>query len=102
MIKKTIKISGDRFIFQSELFFDSASDKLSNDKYVGILILPPSIKTLKTRLCERKSETSESMNVRVNEAFNVKKIAKYDYVIINNELEKSKQALLNIVIKLLG
>jgi chemotaxis protein MotB len=27
--KKSIRISGDRFIFQSELFFDSASDELS-------------------------------------------------------------------------
>ncbi len=29
--KSGIKISGDRFIFQSELFFDSASDELSDD-----------------------------------------------------------------------
>jgi chemotaxis protein MotB len=29
--KKGIKISGDRFIFQSELFFDTASDDLSED-----------------------------------------------------------------------
>ena len=29
--KRGIKIAGDRFIFQSELFFDSASDELSDD-----------------------------------------------------------------------
>ena len=73
------------------------SNNIVNTKCVGILILAPSIRTLRQRLVERKSETKESLNTRINESFNVNRIAKYNHVIINNELDKTKKQLLKCV-----
>ncbi len=44
--KKGIKISGDRFIFQSELFFESASDQLSEEGKLQVSNLAKIIKEL--------------------------------------------------------
>lgn len=48
--KKGIKISGDRFIFQSELFFESASDKLSEDGKAQVSNLATIIKELGNKI----------------------------------------------------
>jgi len=48
--KKGIKISGDRFIFQSELFFESASDQLSEDGKSQVSNLAKIIKDLSNKI----------------------------------------------------
>lgn len=75
------------------------SEGIAGSRCVGILVLPPSLRILKQRLCERKSETSESLWIRINEAFKINKIAKYDYVIINDDLKTSEQTLLRLIEK---
>lgn len=44
--KSGIKISGDRFIFQSELFFDSASDELSEEGQAQVANLAEVVKEI--------------------------------------------------------
>jgi len=82
-----------------DLDFEGAYNVLSNKIFAfncfGILILPPSLKTLKERLQNRNSETTESLELRLKESFQPKRIAKYDCVIINKDLEKSKSELMN-------
>lgn len=82
-----------------DLDFEGAYNVLSNKIFefpcLGILILPPSLKTLKKRLRNRNSETTDSLELRLKESFHPKRIAKYDYVIINNDLENSKSELIN-------
>ncbi len=63
---------------------------------VGILVLPPSLAALKQRLIDRNSETEESLNIRINDSFNIGSIANYHHVIVNNELENSKKAITDI------
>ena len=48
--KSGIKISGDRFIFQSELFFDSASDELSENGKKQVSELANIIKEIGTKI----------------------------------------------------
>ena len=48
--KSGIKISGDRFIFQSELFFDSASDELSENGKKQVSELADIIKEIGTKI----------------------------------------------------
>ncbi len=48
--KKGIKISGDRFIFQSELFFESASDQLSEEGKLQVSNLAKIIKELGNKI----------------------------------------------------
>ena len=82
-----------------DLDFEGAYNVLSNKIFeyncLGILILPPSLKTLKERLQNRNSETIESLELRLRESFQPKRIAKYDCVIINKDLENSKSELIN-------
>ena len=73
------------------------SNKLFKTRCVGILVLPPSLKILKERLNERKSETPHSLNKRVEESFIVSRIASYHHVIINNDLNISKYQIKQII-----
>ena len=65
-----------------------------NATKVGILVLPPSLSTLRRRLSERNTETAGSLKKRLNDAFTPQKIAKYTHVIINKDLNTSQQELL--------
>lgn len=85
-----------------DLEWDGAFNILNNQKITeiqltGILILPPSIKAMKDRLKSRGTETPESLERRVHESFIVDKIAKYDHVIINNNLEDAYKELQGII-----
>jgi guanylate kinase len=64
---------------------------------IGILILPPSISALKNRLLNRKSETITSLNRRVTESFDIGKIARYDHILINDQINRSKNEICQIV-----
>lgn len=78
------------------------NDKYFRDKCVGILVLPPSYSVLKQRLMARNSETPESLAKRLNDSFKVARIAKYQFVLINTELERSKQKLEAFVSELMA
>ena len=73
------------------------SNKLYKQQCVGILVLPPSLKILRERLNERKSETPKSLNKRIKESFIVSRIASYHHVIINNDLNISKYQIKQII-----
>jgi guanylate kinase len=67
---------------------------------IGIVILPPSINAVKERLLNRGSETNESLETRVTRSFNgIKNIAKYDYIVVNNELNEAYKTIRNIYIE---
>lgn len=51
--KKGIKVSGDRFIFQSELFFDTASDDLSDEGKAQISELAEVVKKIGDKIPEK-------------------------------------------------
>jgi guanylate kinase len=74
---------------------------LSKDiRKIGIVILPPSIKAVKERLLNRGSETNESLEIRVTRSFNgIKNIAKYDYIVVNNELNEAYKTIRNIYVE---
>ena len=83
-----------------DLEFNGAHNILSKNTVTsdcsGILILPPSLKTLKNRLINRKSETEESLNKRISEAFDFENIANYQYVIINKDINDAKSEIFKI------
>ena len=71
--------------------------KLKN-KLISIFILPPNIKTLKKRLFHRdmrdKSILKERMNQFKNDVLHWKE---YDYIVINNDLEKCYKVIMSII-----
>lgn len=64
--------------------------KIMREKIVSIFILPPSMQELKSRLNNRNSDSSSTIEYRLTKAQEeMSKCDQYDYVIINNTLDQS-------------
>ncbi|HHX14741.1 MAG TPA: guanylate kinase [Fibrobacter sp.] len=91
---------GKRVLFDLDVFGKVNFDKVYPEA-TGILILPPSIEELKKRLCERASDTEEVIQLRLANANKEMDFAhqfgKYEYTIINDDLEKAAQELREIL-----
>ena len=71
--------------------------KLKN-KLISIFILPPNIKTLRDRLSNRDMKDKLILKERMSQFKNdVLHWKGYDYVVINNDLEKCYQAIMSII-----
>lgn len=65
---------------------------------ITIFILPPSMEELRNRLIKRGTESEEEINKRLKRAEEeMEFVDKYDYVIVNEDVEKSVDMLHNIV-----
>lgn len=65
---------------------------------VSIFILPPTMKELQLRLNRRAEDTAEVIETRLNNArFEIQKWSKYDYIVINEDLNQSYAAVKSIV-----
>ena len=63
-----------------------------------IFIMPPSVDELKQRLVGRNTESDDKVNLRLIEAQNeMEQVAKYDYIVINDTVERATKELLNII-----
>ncbi|SDY92750.1 guanylate kinase [Tindallia californiensis] len=57
---------------------------------VFLFIIPPSLEELQRRIESRGTETPEQMSKRMNSSLEeIKELKKYDYVILNDEVEKA-------------
>lgn len=64
--------------------------KKAMSEAILIFILPPSVSELRRRLNKRGTEKQNIIDKRVNEAeAEIKKACEYDYIMINDELEKA-------------
>ncbi|HUI90634.1 MAG TPA: guanylate kinase [Chitinivibrionales bacterium] len=70
---------------------------------VGIFIIPPSMKVLRQRLVDRKTDSEKTITVRIENAIKeiefAKKEGKYEYIVINDDIEKTKSEITEIVKK---
>lgn len=65
---------------------------------VSIFILPPTMKELQMRLNRRAEDSAEVIETRLNNArFEIQKWSKYDYIVINEDLNQSYAAVKSIV-----
>jgi len=70
----------------------------AKDDLVRVFILPPSRAELERRLSERAQDSPAVVAVRMAEADNeISRWSEYDYVIINNDVEKAEAQLKSIV-----
>lgn len=68
------------------------------DKAVSVFFMPPSIEELKQRLLSRKTETVESLNIRIKRAnMEISYAEKFDKIIINDDLDRATQELIDFV-----
>ncbi|MGL9732639.1 MAG: guanylate kinase [Wolbachia sp.] len=64
--------------------------KFMRKKIVSVFILPPSIEELRLRLQKRNTDSTSEIEYRLAEAQKeINKSNKYDYVIINDDIDKS-------------
>ncbi len=71
--------------------------KVGND-VVTIFILPPSMKELQARLERRAEDSAETIKKRLDNARNeILRWTQYDYVLINDDLQRSFDELLSIL-----
>ena len=65
---------------------------------VSVFILPPSFEVLRQRLCARGTDTPESLEVRLRNApAELRQYSSFDYVIINDEIERAVRQLASII-----
>lgn len=65
---------------------------------VGIFIIPPSLNVLENRLRSRGTETEDDIRIRLDIAKNeMKKTDCYDYVVVNDEIDKAVNNVLSII-----
>ena len=70
----------------------------SSANLVSIFILPPSTDELKKRLKKRAEDTKETVEKRMSEAKSeISHWVEYDYVLVNDNLEKCVEQILNII-----
>lgn len=93
--------SGKHIIMDIDVFGKKNFDKIYPHS-CGILVVPPSIAALKQRLLARSADTLEVINVRVKNAEKemdfAKKEGKYEYTVINDNLDKAKEQVVSIVL----
>lgn len=76
---------------------ESVRDKA--DRAVSIFILPPSFETLCARLIGRGSERPDDLTLRLKNARSeVERYVEFDYVIINDEVERAALQLASIIL----
>ena len=69
------------------------------DDLVKIFVLPPSAKELEKRLLKRNQDTDETVKNRMSKASDeISHYAEYDYIIINEDFDKSLEKINSILI----
>ena len=64
------------------------------DEAIFVFVLPPSLEELKNRIIHRGSETEETLSLRLRAALEeISYVEKYDYFIINDQLNESTKRL---------
>ena len=65
---------------------------------ISIFVMPPSLEILKSRLSGRGTDSQEVIEKRLNEALReIESASEYDYIIINDVLEKAADDFLSII-----
>jgi len=77
--------------------------KIFGAKALSIFIKPPSLFVLEQRLKNRRTETPEQINMRLNKAQEELTYAdKFDYILLNDNLEKACYEIKAVVTKFIG
>ena len=75
-------------------------ENIYKDRCLSIFILPPSIEVLEKRLRKRGTENEKDFRVRMKIAKDeIKQSEKYDYKVVNDDLEKAADEILAILDK---
>ena len=95
--------TGQNVIFDVDVVGGISLKKALGKKALAVFIKAPSIEVLEQRLHTRNTESSTSLKERVSKAEEEMRFQeKFDEVIVNDDLEKAKNELLQLVRKFLS
>lgn len=87
---ETIFASGKAVLFDVDVVGGLNIKKKLGNNALAIFIAPPSLDELKERLISRNTDTAEAIQVRLEKAKQeLEYKSKYDYVVINDNLDKA-------------
>lgn len=93
-----IREKGCSVIFDVDVKGGINIKKMYGSEALAVFIRPPSIAVLESRLRHRSTESEESINKRIARAsYELEFENKFDVVLVNDELEKSKSSSLAVV-----
>lgn len=93
-----IQRNGGIPLFDIDVNGGLALQKKIDPKPISIFIKPPSKAVLEKRLIDRKTESSESLSLRLNRYdYEIAQEAFFDYVIINDDLERASHDLFALI-----
>lgn len=73
--------------------------KEKNENAIFIFIMPPSMRELKNRLVKRGTESKEKIIERFKNAYKeINEVSKYNYVVINDEVDKAVEKVHSIMV----
>ena len=89
---------GRNIIFDVDVIGGLNIKKHYKDKALAIFVSPPNIETLRHRLQGRATDTEEMIQKRVGKAeFEMTFATQFDLIIVNDQLEKAKEEIYEIV-----
>lgn len=72
--------------------------KNAGDKIVSVLLLPPSVREVKRRLIDRKTDSMETIEKRMSVIDDkLSRYEEFDYVLVNDDLEKTIEKVKTII-----
>lgn len=90
--------NGNSVIFDVDVIGGLNIKKQYGEKALSVFVMPPSIEELKKRLTSRSTETPENLKRRIEKAeAELSFSARFDKVILNDNLEKAFEEATNIV-----
>ena len=70
---------------------------------LSVFVQPPSMEILEERLRSRKTESEEKIKMRINKAsVELKRANEFDYILINNDLEKAVSEIKSEILKFIS
>jgi guanylate kinase len=98
-VEKSLR-NGETIVFDIDVKGALSIKKLYPEESLLIFIAPPSVEVLKQRLIARGTESPEELEKRLKRIeMELSLKDKFDYVIVNDDLEKAKKELIEIVQK---
>ena len=95
---QTLLAAGIDVLFDIDWQGTQQLKQISMSDLVSVFLLPPTMETLEKRLRNRKEDSEESIQNRMNKAADeISHWAEYDYVIINHTLSESIHAVRSIL-----
>lgn len=90
--------SGKSVIFDVDVVGGLNLKKYFGDDAIAVFVKPPSVESLVERLSNRKTETPDTLQTRINKGIKELEFeSSYDVIVLNEDLEHAKQEILQIV-----